>query len=155
VYNVRMYTAVKLKRGFVLVDALVAVALFAILFTGFLALMQVGVKTITEHKARAGALATARSHIEYVRSLDYAAVGVQGGSPSGNLQSVVVETLNNIPYTITTTISWHDDAGDGLGVGDSNPNDYKDLRVVVSWPEHAGVSGSVTLSTIVADYELE
>jgi len=157
VYNMYMYTTIKssARRGFALLDSIVAIALFAILFTGFLALMQVGIKTITEHKARAGALATARSHIEYIHSLDYSAVGVQEGNPSGNLQGVTVETLNNIPYTITTVISWRDDAGDGLGVGDSNPNDYKDIWVSVSWPEHAGQSGSVALSTIISDYEVE
>jgi len=133
----------------------VAVALFAVLFTGFFALMQVGVKTITEHKARAGALAVARSKIEYIRSLDYSAVGVIGGSPSGVVLATDTESINLIPYTINTAISWHDDAGDGIGGADTNTHDYKAVRVSVSWPEHAGQSGSVVLSTFVADFEIE
>lgn len=143
------------EKGSVILDAVVAIALFAILFTGFFALMQVGVKTITEHKARAGALAVARSQVEYIRSLDYGSVGLSGGTPSGVIQASDAESINNIPYTMSTSISWHDDAGDGLGGADSNVHDYKNVRVEVSWPEHAGQSGSVVLSTFVADFEVE
>ena len=142
-------------KGSAILDATVAVALFAVLFTGFFALMQVGVKTITDHKARAGALAVARSQIEYIRSLDYASVGISGGTPSGVVPASSSESINLIPYTIANEITWHDDPADGVAGADSNPNDYKAVRVEVSWPEHAGQSGSVVLSTFVADFELE
>ncbi len=142
-------------RGAAILDSVVAIALFAVLFTGFFALMQVGIKTVTEHKARAGALAIARSHIEYIRSLDYSAVGIQGGNPNGNIVSNTTDTLNNISYTIVTNITWHDDIGDGLSGSDSNPHDYKDVRVSVEWSEHAGETGSIVLSTLVADFNAE
>ncbi len=143
------------QKGSAILDAVVAIALFAVLFTGFFALMQVGIKTLTEHKARAGALAVARSQIEYIRSLDYNSVGISGGNPSGVVNAVSTETINAIPYTVNTTISWHDDPSDGLAGADSNPNDYKKVYVKVAWPEHAGQSGSVVLSTFVADFEIE
>lgn len=139
-------------RGSIILDSVVAVAIFAILFTGFLALMQVGVKTLIEHKARAGALAIARSHIEHIRSIDYSVVGIQGGNPDGNIISVTNDTLNNIEYTIITNINWHDDEGDGLSSSDNNPNDYKSVRVQVEWSGHAGSVGRVQLSTFVADF---
>jgi type II secretory pathway pseudopilin PulG len=142
-------------KGSVLLDAVIAVALFGVLFTGFFALMQVGVKTITEHKARAGALAVARTQIEHIRSLDYTSVGLQSGTPSGSVAATATTTLNGIVYTTQNTIAWHDDAADGLAGADTNPQDYKDVRVEVSWPEHAGQSGSVVLSTFVADFEAE
>ena len=143
------------EKGSAILDSIVAIALFAVLFTGFFALMQVGVKTIAEHKARAGALAVARSQVEYIRSLDYGSVGISGSNPSGVVSASGSETINAIPYTISTAISWHDDPGDGLAGADSNSNDYKAVRVVVSWPEHAGQSGSVVLSTFVADFVVE
>ena len=143
------------QKGSAILDAVVATALFAVLFTGFFALMQVGVKTITEHKARAGALAVARSQVEYIRSLDYGSVGTSGGNPNGVVSAASTETINAIPYTISTIISWYDDPSDGLAGADSNPNDYKAIRVAVTWPEHAGQSGSVVLSTFVADFEIE
>ncbi len=153
VYNVHMRN--NLERGAAILDAVMAIAIFIVVFIGFFALLQLGVKTVAEHKARSGALAVARSHIEYIRSLDYAAVGTQSGNPSGNIEQSTIEILNNTSYTITTTITWHDDPGDGIGGADSNPNDYKDISIIVEWPEHAGVSGNVTLSTFVADFEVE
>ncbi len=143
------------KKGSAILDAMIAVALFAVFFTGLFALMQVGIKTIAEHKARAGALAIVRSQVEYIRSLDYNSVGVVGGNPNGVVQAVSSESINGISYTINTSIQWHDDASDGLGNADSNPNDYKSVSVYVSWPEHAGRSGSVALSTFVADFAVE
>jgi len=148
-----MYT--NAQKGSAILDAVVAVALFAVLFTGFFALMQVGVKTIADHKARAGALAVARSQVEYIRSLDYSAVGIVGGNPNGNVQAVSNESINAIPYTINTSIDWYDDVGDGVGGADSNTHDYKNARVSVTWPEHAGKSGNVVLSTFIADFEVE
>ena len=143
------------NKGYAILDAVVATALFAVLFVGFFALMQVGIKTIADHKARAGALALARSKIEFIRSLDYASVGIVGGNPAGVVTATDTETLNAIPYTVQTTITWHDDVEDGLGGSDSNPHDYKAVKVTVSWQKHAGKSGSVTLSTYVADFAAE
>jgi len=153
VYNVGMYTK---ERGAALLDSVIAIAIFVVLFVGFFALMQVGIKTVTEHRARAGALALARSHIEYIRSLDYSTVGTQGGNPSGSLPVVSSNTLNNLSYTLSTSITWQDDPGDGLsGSGDAAPNDYKAVRVEVSWQEHGGSTESIVLSSFIADFVTE
>ncbi len=150
-----MYMHLKSEKGAALLDSIIAIAIFVVLFVGFFALMQVGVKTVTEHKARAGALAIARSQIEYVRSLDYVSVGLVGGSPSGNIEGTTADSLNNISYTMTTSITWYDDPEDGLAGADTNPNDYKSVSVVVTWLEHAGVTSSVALSTFVSDFIVE
>ncbi len=144
-----------MDKGTAILDSIVAIALFAVLFVGLFGLLQVGVKTVTVHKARAGALTLARSEIESIRSLDYSAVGVQGGNPSGNVVSSKTVVLNNITYTINVDITWHDDPGDGIGNADTNPNDYKAVRVQVSWSEHVGKTGSVVLSTFVSEFVKE
>ena len=124
VYNVAMRSN---NSGVALLDSIIAVSIFVVLFIGFFVLMQVGLRTVTEHRARTGALAVATSKIEYVRSLDYESVGLQGGDPAGVIEPVSYETLNSMQYTLSTSIEWQDDPADGLyGAGDSSP---KDIRV--------------------------
>ena len=148
-YNIGMFNS----RGVALLDSIMAIAIFVILFVGFFVLIQLGIKTVTEHKARNGALALASSRIEYIRSLDYMSIGLQGGNPVGTLISPTYSTINTTEYTITTTVSWQDDPADGLsGAGDLKPHDYKGVVVSVSWPEHGGGESSVKLSTIISSF---
>lgn len=141
-------------RGSSLLDALIASALFAVMFTAMLALGQLALRTVAEHKMRAGAAALAGEQMEYIRSLNYASVGVQGGSPSGVVQSPAIKMLNGTSYTLTTTIGWTDDASDGLAPSDPRPNDYKRVRVRASWQQGARTD-EVVLSSLVASFLIE
>ncbi len=140
------------QYGSAIIDAMIAIALFAVVFVGFFALMQAGVKAVVYRKASAGALVIAQSHIEYIRSLNYDSIGIVGGNPNGVIQNQFTRTLNGIRYDVNTVISWHDDPGDGLGVADTNPNDYKSVKVTVNWQRQGGNVGEVSLSTFVADF---
>ncbi len=152
VYNINMFN----NKGAALLDSIMAIAIFVVLFVGFFILIQLGIQTITERKARNGALALASSRIEYIRALDYSNIGLEGGDPIGVLVSPIYSTINTVQYTITTNISWQDDPADGLsGAGDANPNDYKEVVVSVSWPEHTGEVSSVKLSTIISNFIAE
>lgn len=141
-------------RGSTMIDVLIAVALFGIFFGGFLSLAQLGIKTAAIHKARAGALALTRARIEYVRSLEYAAVGVVGGNPSGVLAAETLDELNGVPYTLTTDVRWRDDPADGVTPADTQPHDYKALSVEATWQSTRGAE-SLTLSSYVADFTTE
>ncbi len=141
------------NRGIALLDSIVAVSVFVVLFIGFFALIQLGLQTVTDNRVRTGALAIATAKIEHIRSLDYAVIGLQGGDPSGTINSIDTETLNNVLYTINTDIIWVDDPNDGLAnTGDSKPNDYKSIYVEVSWQEHGGSIDSIVLTSYVANF---
>ncbi len=147
-----MYTMYN-NRGVALLDSIVAVSVFIVLFIGFFVLIQLGLQTVTDNRVRTGALAVATAQIEYIRSLDYTAIGLQGGDPSGVVNPIDTETLNNVLYTINTDVTWVDDPTDGLAnTGDSKPNDYKSIYVEVSWQERGGITDSVVLTSNVADF---
>lgn len=130
---------------------LIATALFLIVFGGFFALAQLGVRTVSENKARAGAFAVVRTRMEYVRSISYGAVGIQGGNPAGVLATTTTETLNGTTYTLTTEVTWRDDPEDGISLADADPHDYKMVKVEAAWLE-GGRTDSLALSSFVADF---
>lgn len=108
---------------------------------------------IAKRQAVASTLAT--SQMEYLKSLPYNSLAVAGGSiyTTNPLPAKTTKTLNGVKYTLTTTISYVDDAYDGCAsypttalkqtycrnypppsgapTTDSNPADYKILDVTV------------------------
>ena len=138
-------------RGVSLVDTIVASALVLIAFVGIAAAFQLSLEVVTNNKARAGAIALADERVEYIRSLSYSAVGTVGGIPSGAIPQSEPITLNNVHYTRRTFIEYEDDPHDGVGSSDSNavPEDYKSVKVDVSWSAKTGTR-HVTLVTRVS-----
>ena len=94
--------------------------------------------------------------MEYIRSLDYDNVGISGGNPDGILSAQESKTLNSINFTVDTYVYWYDDDVDGsAGSGDTNPNDYKKIKVKVSWNGRNPQADFVELYTIISDEQIE
>ena len=72
------------SRGVTLIDALVGTALMLLVFIGIAAVFQISLDVVTNSKIRAGAIALLNERMEYLRSLSYTQIGVEGGIPSGN-----------------------------------------------------------------------
>ncbi len=106
------------KQGGVTIIALL-VALFVIgmiavsLFTLFHALTN----SMVISRRRAVALNLATAQLEYLRSLPYDSLAVQGGDiyATNLLPSTRTDKINGVTYTTTTRISYIDDAYDGCG----------------------------------------
>jgi len=130
-----MKTRVLFTRGTGMIEMVVGVAILTTVFVGMFGVLQLGTRLATDNKARTGALALAQERIEYLRSLQYDAVGTIGGDPSGSLATSESIVLNNIDYTRQTYIVYIDDPKDGSGGADSNGirDDYKRIKVTVSW----------------------
>ena len=80
------------------------------------------------HKALAVDLINAR--FEIIKNLPYDSVGVVGGSPSGVVSQVEVVIVDQVSFSVTTTIENSDDPFDGLaGSGDAFPADYKLVEI--------------------------
>lgn len=132
------------QRGVTLIDAVVGSALILVAFVGIAAVFQLSIDVVTNNRARAGAIALANEWMEYVRSLEYDAVGTSGGIPSGVLPQEDSVSLNGITYTRRTTIQYADDPQDGSGASDTYPTgspvfvDYKAVRVAISWFSQGG-----------------
>lgn len=150
-----MYTRVG-ERGSTLLDAVVGTALMLVVFVGIVGAFRLTVEAVSNNKSRAGAVALANERLEYIRSLSYDAVGTVGGIPSGALEQSTTTLLNDVSYTRRTFISYEDDAGDGLGGGDSNGiiADYKAVKVTVSWQSRQATR-TITLVTRISPPGIE
>ena len=143
----------KIKKGFTLIEALIAVFLIVIIFVGIVGAFVASMKILVQSKARATALSLANQRIEEIRNLPYDDVGTVGGIPQGEIPQTETRTLNGIEFTIKTTIIYIDDPFDGVAPDDPIPSDYKRAKVKVSWPTMIG--GEVTLISDISPKGIE
>lgn len=144
------------EAGFTLVELTVSLFLLAALTISFFGLFISLVNSTVVAKRKAAANALAINQMEYLKSLPYDALAVQGGSiiTASPIPAVLEKKVNNAWYKVKTSISYVDDAYDGCGpypnletkkkycrnypppssapATDTNPADYKDLNVTVT-----------------------
>jgi prepilin-type N-terminal cleavage/methylation domain-containing protein len=141
------------RKGFTLIEALIALFIFGIITVTFYAVLSTGLLQIMESRNRLGAIAIANEKMEIVRNLDYDFIGTKKlngdgsysyGIPGGDIiedESIAVNTRN---FAVHSFVQYIDDAYDGKASGttpiDVIPNDYKRVKIEVSWgnggPEH-------------------
>lgn len=144
------------EGGYTLVELLLVIAVLAIMSLGafdlFISLLHSAI--VAKRQAVASTLAT--NQMEYLKSLPYDNLAVAGGPivSSTTIPGKITKKINGGTYTITTSISYTDDAYDGCGSyptqalkqkycqnyppptnapnTDTNPADYKDVNVTVT-----------------------
>lgn len=141
------------NNGFTLIEILVGTSILVIIIIGLYGLFQLGLKVAGQSKARITATYLANQKIEIAKNLSYNKVGTIGGIPSGDIIETETITRNNIEYIVKTTVSYIDDPADGLTPSDLVPNDYKRIKIKVSWPSF--LSGELILITDIAPKGLE
>lgn len=139
-----------------------SMVVIAVISIGFFSLFTalVSSSVVAKQRAVAGTLAT--NQMEYLRSLPYDSLAVSGGSiiASSYIPAVITKKVNGTAYTISTSVSYVDDAFDGCGpypnldtkkkycrnfsapgnsggnnaLSDTNPADYKVAHIVVKNP---------------------
>ncbi|MCA9326898.1 carboxypeptidase regulatory-like domain-containing protein [Candidatus Saccharibacteria bacterium] len=144
------------ESGFTLVELTVSMVIISIVVVAFFGLFISLVRSTVIAKRRAVALTLATNQMEYLKSLPYDSLAVQGGSIVATtlLPATATPTINGVKYTVTTSISYVDDAYDGCGNYpdlatkqaycrnypppaaapslDANPADYKIVNVTVT-----------------------
>jgi len=135
----------KKKQGFTLVEILVVVLIMAAVFAGFYTTFMVGSRYIIDSKNRLGAIALANEKMEIIRNLSYANVGLLGGIPDGNIPEDEDTTVNGRKFHVHTYVQYIDDSLDGVFPADTNaiPNDYKVVKVSISWSDSTGTTQTV------------
>ncbi len=143
-------------RGMSLVDVIVGTTLVVVIFAGIFGLLRAELATSGLAKLQATATTIATSQMEYIRSLDYTAIGTDGGIPAGNIAQATTTTNGGLSYTVRTYIEYADDPADGSGVADSNgiTTDYKRVKVTVYYSA-GGASHSVTLNSNIVPPSIE
>ncbi len=125
---------IKNKKGFTLVEILIGSFLALLVFSAIFFAYQLALRVVAMSKNKVVAAAIASSEIEKIRNLDYHSVGIKGGYPDGILDAVEEVNINGFTYIVEREVSYVADPEDGLSSPeDECPNDYKKIRVKVSW----------------------
>jgi prepilin-type N-terminal cleavage/methylation domain-containing protein len=125
----------KFKRAFTLVEILVVALIITVVFTSFYTSFTVGTRYIVDSKNRLGATALANEKMEIVRNLEYDNIGISGGIPSGNIPEDEDINVNGREFHVHTYIQYQDDPLDELAPDDIIPNDYKIVKITISWKD--------------------
>ncbi len=144
----------KSKRGFTLVELLVGVFLFTLLFLGIYGTYSLGIKVTNHDRMITEGTSIAEEQIEAIHAMTYDNIGISGGIPSGTLLATETETRDHGVYTIKKTVKCIDDPYNNLAPVDTSPCNYKQIEVKVSWPS-GFKSNTVVLDTIIAPPQVE
>jgi len=141
------------KKGFTLIDVLIGVALILIIFVGIFGAFRMGMKTIEQSRNGITASSIANHQIELIRNLPYGSIGIQGEFPDGTLEASTSIIINNVEYLIERRIDFVVDSTDGVTLPEDDcPNDYKRVKVKVSWTGR--FEGEVEISTDISPKNL-
>jgi type II secretory pathway pseudopilin PulG len=148
------------QSGLTLIELLVSLTVFMIIAVSMFSLFVGLVHSAIIAKRRAVGSALATNQMEYLKSLPYDSLAVAGGAiyNAAPLPATTTQTLNNVTYTIKSSINYADDAYDGCAsyptqalkqlycrnypapsgapAVDSNPQDYKVIHVSVTDESH-------------------
>jgi len=125
----------KNKKGFTLIDSLVALFIFSVSVMAFYGAFSAGTKYLLEAKNRSWALSLANERMEIIRNLNYDDVGTIGGVPSGELDPDEEVSSGGKIFRVVTDVYYVDDDFDEVGSEDKNGvmTDYKIAKVSIFW----------------------
>jgi prepilin-type N-terminal cleavage/methylation domain-containing protein len=138
------------ERGFTLVELSVTIVIISIVMVSFFGLFVSLVRSTILARRRDEALTISTNQMEYLKSLPYDSLAVQGGSiyATNLLPATKTVKVNGVTYTATTSIGYADDAYDGCG---SYPNQTLKQTYCRNYPPP---SGAPTTDLNPADYKL-
>lgn len=155
--NLFVFKRKNFHKGFTLIEGLIAIALFLVIFLALHSLFGIVFNTIKNNKARTSANSIALEQLEIVRGMSFNDVKTDlGWVPAGNIESERSIVRSGINFTVKTDIAFEDDDFDGLDPQDLFPYDYKKVRIKVTWESLANNrEETVTISTNVVPVGLE
>lgn len=117
------------KKGFSLLEVLVATGVFLLFALGIYGGIQLVFKIVYNSRLHILETAILSEKLEGVKNLPFDQVGISGGVPTGVLPYSTSTVRNGITFNIITTVRNIDDSFDGLAIGtvpvDTAPADYK------------------------------
>ena len=144
------------NRGQILIDILIATAVFAILIHAIFSLVVAIYESIGYTRTRLAARHLATEKMEQYINLPYNDLGTTTGIPHGTIQEFETFERGGLPFTVHTSITYVDDPFDQTAPNDLLPNDYKQIRIEVTWEgEFSSRSKSVVLLGTVAPRGIE
>jgi prepilin-type N-terminal cleavage/methylation domain-containing protein len=136
-----------MKKGFTLIETLVAVSLSLIVFLGIFGAYRLGLRIVGLSQRKITATQIAQGEIEKIRNmpyLDVGTIGAQAPYASGTLEASTSTVLNGVEYKIERKVMLISDPSDG---DEECLVDYKRAEIKVSF---SGIlKGEVVLTTDV------
>lgn len=138
------------EEGFTIIDLVVGISIMSIVAVGALSLFVSLVNSSISAKQMSIGLTLATNQMEYLKSLPYDNLAVQGGSiySTSPLPAEKNETVDGMTYTIRTSISYVDEAYDGCA---NYPNQTLKETYCRNYPPH---SSAPTVDTNPQDYKI-
>jgi type II secretory pathway pseudopilin PulG len=133
------------KSGFTLIEMLFFLFIFVTVSLTFYKTLTVGTQVMLESKNRLSALALANQKMEIVRNLQYDDVGTTSGIPTGTLFASEDVTASSRTFHVNTFVQYMDDPLDGSYPDDPIPNDYKRVKIAISWKSFSGTDREVSV----------
>jgi prepilin-type N-terminal cleavage/methylation domain-containing protein len=141
--------------GFTMVETLVAIGILGIFFAAIAMIIQNVIENVGASRVRTTALALGQEKMETIRNLPYTNVGTVGGIPTGPILQNETVTINNLAFTVKTSIIYIDDPFDFVAPTDILPADYKRARVEITWAGAFPSRMPIVLVTNIAPKGLE
>ncbi len=118
------------EAGFTLVELTVAIVVMSVIAIGLVTLFQAVIQSIVVARRQAVGLTLATTQLEYLKSLPYDKLAVQGGAiyATALLPATKTQTVNGVKYTVTTSIAYVDDAYDGCATYSTQAQKETDCR---------------------------
>lgn len=143
----------KKNEGISLIDVLIGISLMLIVFLGIFGAYQLELKVIGQSERKSIATAIANQQIEIIKNLPYESVGAREGFPEGVLETTTSTVQNGIEFRIERRVDYAVDSADGIALpNDECPNDYKRVKVKVSWS--GKFEGEINFYTDIAPKDL-
>jgi prepilin-type N-terminal cleavage/methylation domain-containing protein len=128
-----------MKRGFTLVESLIATAIFALLAGVIYQTSALLIRTVGVYRENVTISSLANEYMEIVHNLPYSSVGTLNGVPTGPLPdspNSATTTVNGTSYQIYYAVRLVDDPADGTAEGedednDQTPADYKQVKLFI------------------------
>ncbi len=145
----KKFFKVSQKPAFTLIEALVFLFIFTVVTSTFYSVFAVNSRYTINVRDRQSSAVIANEKMEIIRNLKYSDIGTIGGIPAGNIAASENVAIGGKTYAVRTFIKYQDDSFDGVYPADTIPNDYKIVKVTVSW---AGVNDSASNVELISRF---
>ncbi|MDO8509762.1 MAG: prepilin-type N-terminal cleavage/methylation domain-containing protein [bacterium] len=145
------------KKGFTLIEVMVASAVFLLFALGVYGGISLVFKIVYQSRLRILETALLSEELEVVRNLPYDSIGIVNGNPVGVLPHTKTVERNGVEFDLVATVRSIDDSFDGTVGGtpnDTAPADYKLVEISAICASCSQLN-PVILSTRVSPRNLE
>jgi type II secretory pathway pseudopilin PulG len=125
----RLLRAGRREVGVTLIETVAAIALFGVVSASLIGVLTSATTADALARQRSIALELAQQQVEYVRQLNYANAGIQGGNPSGLVPATQTKNVAGLWYVLTTRIKY---VNDPISTSFATFANYKQVRIIVT-----------------------